>query len=117
MAARQKASFMPFVEQARKTARTVCFAPDDSLLQSLPRAPIVRSIEQRVFPLPFTRRRTKAAQRRCTIMHVMCVKAVTCGKCGTTIATLEKRRGRRAPPAAEARHAHHDRHSLLGLDP
>src|SRR5579872_2824208 len=62
------------------------YRPDYRLLQSLPHLWTVRSIDQRAFPLPFRRSRTKAAQRRCTIMHVMCVKPVTSGKCGMKIA-------------------------------
>ncbi|MDE1005465.1 MAG: hypothetical protein OSB38_07355 [Paraburkholderia fungorum] len=62
------------------------YRPDYRLLRSLPRRPIVRSIDQRAFPQPFRLPRTKAAQRRCTIMHVMCVKPVTSGKCGMKIA-------------------------------
>jgi hypothetical protein len=62
------------------------YCPDYRLLRSLPHLSTVRSIDQRAFPLPFQQPRTKAAQRRCTIMHVMCVKPVTSGKCGMKIA-------------------------------
>ncbi|HYS65326.1 MAG TPA: hypothetical protein VEN30_16180 [Paraburkholderia sp.] len=70
------------------------YYPDYRLLRDLPRAPIVRSIEQRVFPLPFLKPRTKAAQRRCTIMHVMCVKPVTSCKRGMKIAAKPRSRRR-----------------------
>jgi hypothetical protein len=86
MAARQKSKLHAVYRTSAKNRVNCPTRPDYRLLRSLPRLPAVRSIDQHAFPPPFRLPRTKAAQRRCTIMYVMCVKPVTSGKCGMKIA-------------------------------
>jgi hypothetical protein len=82
MAARQKASFMPWIKKSRELLEQP-ETPPAAKFGATARWSVDRTAG---LCLPISGPRTKAAQHPCTIMHVMCVKAVTSGKRGMKIA-------------------------------